>query len=113
MLHNLLSFLPNLWASRQTSGNVVMLHSGRVGSTVVAKMLDHHPRLRWEGEIFEHLSQLKTLPRTVAQTFICGTSCPLSSSCASAAAKRIALDAATGLRQSITRISMDISTGWR
>jgi len=62
MLHNLLSFLPNLWASRQTSGNVVMLHSGRVGSTVVAKMLDHHPRLRWEGEIFEHLSQLNTLP---------------------------------------------------
>lgn len=62
MLRNLLSFLPDLWASRRTTGTAVMLHSGRVGSTVVAKMLNQHPRLQWEGEIFEHLSQLKTLP---------------------------------------------------
>lgn len=30
-----------------------MLHTGRVGSTVVARMLEEHPGIRWEGEIFE------------------------------------------------------------
>lgn len=30
-----------------------MLHTGRVGSTVVAQMLAGHPALIWEGEIFE------------------------------------------------------------
>lgn len=30
-----------------------MLHVGRCGSTVVARMLDEHPDITWDGEIFE------------------------------------------------------------
>lgn len=37
-----------------------MLHTGRVGSTVVARMLARHPNLRWDGEIFEHRSERST-----------------------------------------------------
>jgi hypothetical protein len=30
-----------------------MLHVGRCGSTVVAEMLDRHPSISWDGEVFE------------------------------------------------------------
>lgn len=30
-----------------------MFHVGRCGSTVVARMLDEHPEITWDGEIFE------------------------------------------------------------
>lgn len=36
----------------QRTGNVVMLHVGRSGSTVLADMLDQHPRVYWDGEIY-------------------------------------------------------------
>lgn len=32
---------------------VAMFHTGRSGSTVLGKMLEQHPRIRWGGEIFE------------------------------------------------------------
>ena len=32
---------------------VVMFHVGRCGSTVVAEMLGRHPRVSWDGEVFE------------------------------------------------------------
>lgn len=34
-------------------GSVAMLHTGRVGSTVVAKMLRGHSGIVWDGELFE------------------------------------------------------------
>jgi hypothetical protein len=37
--------------------NVAMLHPGRCGSTVVAKMLDDHPDIHWPGEIFERMDR--------------------------------------------------------
>lgn len=33
---------------------VAMLHPGRCGSTVVARMLNDHPKVFWAGEIFEN-----------------------------------------------------------
>jgi LPS sulfotransferase NodH len=35
--------------------SIALLHTGRVGSTVVAKQLEQHPDLTWDGEIFERL----------------------------------------------------------
>jgi LPS sulfotransferase NodH len=35
--------------------SVALLHTGRVGSTVVAKQLEQHPDLTWDGEVFERL----------------------------------------------------------
>lgn len=35
------------------SDPLAMLHVGRCGSTVVARMLDDHPEVTWDGEIFE------------------------------------------------------------
>lgn len=34
-------------------GNVVMFHVGRVGSTVLAGMLQQHERVYWAGEVFQ------------------------------------------------------------
>lgn len=34
--------------------NVVMMHIGRCGSTVIGMMLDQHPKISWAGEIFEN-----------------------------------------------------------
>lgn len=48
-----LSFLRDIKASKEAAGASVMLHTGRVGSTVVARMLEQHPDLRWDGEVFE------------------------------------------------------------
>lgn len=39
---------------------VAMLHVGRCGSTVVGRMLDEHPLIQWDGEVFEP-SQRATL----------------------------------------------------
>ena len=35
--------------------SIAMLHTGRVGSTVVAKQLEQHPDLTWDGEVFERV----------------------------------------------------------
>ena len=34
-------------------GRVVMFHAGRCGSTVLADLLDQHPRITWDGEILK------------------------------------------------------------
>lgn len=33
-------------------GNIVMFHNGRVGSTVLADLLNQHTKIQWDGEIF-------------------------------------------------------------
>lgn len=53
------SLIRDLHASTGAAGHVAMLHTGRVGSTVVAKLLEQHPLLAWEGEIFERRQQRK------------------------------------------------------
>lgn len=49
-----------------------MLHVGRCGSTVVARMLDEHPDIAWDGEIFEpsHRVELDELPDLAPGEFI-------------------------------------------
>ena len=45
-----------LLASPWRAGSVAMFHMGRCGSTVLAKMLEQHPRIFWDGEIYERVS---------------------------------------------------------
>jgi hypothetical protein len=40
-------------ASRQ-QGSVVMFHTGRSGSSVIADMLGQHPAIHWDGELFNY-----------------------------------------------------------
>lgn len=56
-LRRLVSFIDELRGSRHTAGHVAMLHTGRVGSTVVAKLLEQHPGIQWDGEVFERRLQ--------------------------------------------------------
>ncbi len=51
-------------------GSVAMLHTGRVGSTVVAKMLKQHPRLFWDGELYEKYRNENTPERHVVDDFL-------------------------------------------
>jgi len=45
-------------------GNLVMLHTGRSGSSVVADLLGRHPAIHWDGELFNyHLSVWRARPR--------------------------------------------------
>ncbi|MBN2664847.1 MAG: hypothetical protein JXR68_14465, partial [Bacteroidales bacterium] len=39
-------------ASKTRIGNIVMFHTGRVGSTVLADLLFQHSDVQWDGEIF-------------------------------------------------------------
>lgn len=34
-------------------GNIAMFHAGRCGSTVLGDLLNQHPKIFWDGEIFE------------------------------------------------------------
>lgn len=44
--------------------NVVMLHTGRSGSSVIADMLGRHPAIHWDGELFNYqLSLWRSKPR--------------------------------------------------
>ena len=49
------SLLARLW--RPTlglrRGNLVMFHVGRSGSTVLASLLQQHPDMYWDGELFD------------------------------------------------------------
>lgn len=38
----------------QTQRKIAMLHEGRCGSTVLGDLLNQHPLIDWEGEIFQH-----------------------------------------------------------
>ncbi|MGH7550629.1 MAG: hypothetical protein ACREK3_07725 [Gemmatimonadota bacterium] len=49
------SLRPNL--QRRRPGNVTMLHVGRSGSTVLGDMLDQHPRVYWDGEVYHRSLQ--------------------------------------------------------
>ena len=40
-------------------GNVVMIHIGRCGSTVLGDLLGQHPRMAWDSEIFQHVFRQK------------------------------------------------------
>jgi hypothetical protein len=42
---------------RRRRGNVVMFHTGRSGSSVVADLLMQHPDFRWDGELFNSYLQ--------------------------------------------------------
>jgi hypothetical protein len=45
-------------------GNLVMFHTGRSGSSVVADLLGRHPAVHWDGELFNyHLSVWRSRPR--------------------------------------------------
>jgi LPS sulfotransferase NodH len=39
------------------SEQIVMLHTGRCGSTVLARMLDEHPSIYWAGELFARMTE--------------------------------------------------------
>jgi len=45
-----------------TPSGILFFHHGRCGSTVVARLLNQHPRLRTFGEIFDEAFRLKALP---------------------------------------------------
>jgi hypothetical protein len=45
-------------------GNLVMFHTGRSGSSVIADLLGRHPAIHWDGELFSyHLSVWRARPR--------------------------------------------------
>lgn len=58
--YDLLNFIP-----RKKPVGITMYHFGRVGSTVVSELLNHHPSIKWDGEIF-HI--LKNNPEGVFDT---------------------------------------------
>lgn len=47
--------------SRYRRGNVAMFHIGRCGSSVVGNLLDQHPKIYWDGEIYHRF--LKSPPK--------------------------------------------------
>ena len=51
------------WPPRR-QGNLVMLHTGRSGSSVIADLLNQHPAIHWDGELFNHqLTLWRNKPR--------------------------------------------------
>jgi hypothetical protein len=42
---------------KNRKGNIAMFHMGRCGSQVLGNMLDQHPQIRWDGEIFENMGE--------------------------------------------------------
>jgi hypothetical protein len=45
-------------------GNLVMFHTSRSGSSVIADLLTQHPDFHWDGELFNHHLQLwRSVPR--------------------------------------------------
>lgn len=55
VLRNTVSRALGLVRPPRASGNVLMLHTGRSGSTVLGNMLDQHPDIFWDGEVVEKL----------------------------------------------------------
>jgi hypothetical protein len=47
--------LDGLLRPAPAQGNVLMLHTGRSGSTVVGNLLQQHSRIYWDGEIYEKM----------------------------------------------------------
>ena len=41
--------------SNFSKGKIAMFHIGRSGSTVVANLLNNHPKILWDGEIYHKL----------------------------------------------------------
>ena len=39
----------------QPKASINMLHLGRCGSTVLSKLLDQHPKIYWDGEVFRRI----------------------------------------------------------
>ncbi len=58
-------FIAGHWRSlfsdidKTRSVNIVMFHVGRCGSSVLGDLLDQHPQIYWDGEIYERLIQSK------------------------------------------------------
>lgn len=44
--------LVNKIAKSKRKGNILMLHNGRVGSTVLADLLNQHSKIHWDGELY-------------------------------------------------------------
>lgn len=40
-------------------GHVVMIHIGRSGSTVVGDLLNQHPRIIWDGEVYQRIFEAR------------------------------------------------------
>ncbi len=47
--------LVSTFADPRPDGHVLMLHTGRSGSTMLGDMLDQHPKVFWDGEVIEKL----------------------------------------------------------
>ncbi|MDX9873495.1 MAG: hypothetical protein RBS88_01180 [Spongiibacteraceae bacterium] len=56
-INRVISLVDDYRAGQQAGGHVAMFHTGRVGSTVVAKLLEQHPQIHWDGELFERRLQ--------------------------------------------------------
>ena len=44
--------LRNRYIKKKRKGNIMMLHPGRAGSSVLADLLSQHSQIQWDGEIF-------------------------------------------------------------
>ncbi len=50
----LVTFIPPV-RDAYRRGNIVMVHIGRCGSTVLGDLIGQHPQIRWEGEIYQQV----------------------------------------------------------
>ncbi|MBK9332794.1 MAG: FkbM family methyltransferase [Ignavibacteria bacterium] len=48
-------FLNKPFAKKRRKGNIVMFHLGRCGSSVLGSLLDQHPQIHWDSEIFHYI----------------------------------------------------------
>jgi len=46
---------------REKRDDIVMFHIGRSGSTVLGDMLDQHPRIYWDGEVYDPVAKGRSL----------------------------------------------------
>lgn len=54
--------------------HIAMLHNGRCGSTVLAKMLDQHPKIHWPGEVFEvYMEATASKQEAFVETILAGS----------------------------------------
>lgn len=53
------------FSAHRRLGGIAMFHVGRSGSTVLARLLDQHPRVKWDGEIYyNRWEELGTTPES-------------------------------------------------
>lgn len=62
----------SFFAPPQKSGNVLMLHTGRSGSTLLGNMLDQNPDVFWDGETLEKMFHRMSRRRKVGVDHLYG-----------------------------------------